>query len=318
VIEAGELRPLGVGETLDSAVKLYRDHFLDLLKAAAIVLVPVTVLNFLVLLSVPPADGTNPSFTPTGPLDLVGGSAAAGGAAFVIFVIALVAGALAQAACLRIVIDAYLGRTSGWRESLGVAFRRGHSVVWVTVLFTAGTLGGYLFCVVPGIWLYGAWAVAIPALLVEGERGTKALTRSFRLVRRRWWPTAGVLVVAYLLTAVVTSMFALVLVPLVLSDASDTATQAANAVASGVATLLTTPFSAAVAAAVYFDLRIRKEGFDIALLAQGRALAARAASPASPVAPTPAPHATPRPGASPPAGPGAPPWATPPSEPPDA
>jgi hypothetical protein len=307
VIEAGELRPLGIGETLDAAVKLYREHFSDLLKASAVVLVPVTALNFLILLSVPPVDGAgSPSLAPTGPLDFLGSSsAAAGGAAFLVFVVALVAGALAQAACLRIVLDAYLGRTSGWRESLRVALRRLHSVVWVTVLSTGGTLLGYLLCVAPGVWLYGAWAVAIPALLTEDERGSRALTRSFRLVRRRWWPTAGVLVVAYLLTAVITTTFALVLVPLLLSNASDTATQAANSVASGAATLLTTPFSAAVACALYFDLRVRKEGFDIALLSQ------RLALPRSPDAPpsgsAPPRTVDPRPTAAP--------WAARPPEP---
>jgi len=308
VIEAGDLRPLGVGETLDASVKLYREHFLDLLKASAIVFVPVSAIQFLVLLSVPPTDTTSVSFTPNGPLNVFGG-AVASGAAFLVFVIALVAGAITQAACLTIVLDAFLGRVTGWRASLGVAFRRLHSVVWVTVLFTVGTLVGYGFCLVPGIWLYAAWAVAVPALLLEDARGTKALSRSFRLVRRRWWPTAGVLVVAYLLTAIVTGAFAVFLVPLVLNDASETATQAANALASGAATLLTAPFSAAVAGVIYFDLRVRKEGFDIALSAQRLALALPADVPH--VEGPPAPSAPRDPAAGRPE-PARPPWASPP------
>jgi hypothetical protein len=308
VIEAGELRPLTVGETLDAAVKRYRDHFRDLIVASAFVLVPITVINFLILISVPAeSDGDAVSFSFG--FGLTGaGAAAASAAALLVFVVALVAGALAQAACLRIVFEAYLGHRVGWRDSLAFAVRKLHSVVWVTVLFTIGTMLGWLMCLAPGVWLYGAWAVAIPALLVEDVRGSKALGRSFQLVRRRWWPVAGVLVVSYLLTLVVTTVFSLVLVPVLLSDASDTATEAANAVASGAATLLTTPFSAAVAAALYVDLRVRKEGFDIALVAQRLALAP--SGPATPEPPTPDVAAAPPWRSTGP--PAAPPWREPP------
>ncbi len=41
-----------------------------------------------------------------------------------------------------------------------------------------------------------------------------------------------------------------------------------QAVATTAASVLTTPFTAAVIAVLYFDLRVRKEGFDLELLAR--------------------------------------------------
>ena len=113
-------------------------------------------------------------------------------------------------------------------------------------------------------------------------------------------------------------------IPLLLSGASFTTSQVANAIATGIAAVLTTPFTAAVTALIYFELRVRKEGFDLALLAQrmgvapppgGFAPTPWAGAPAQPWGQPPQPN---QPwGAPPPAGawdpmPGA--WSPPPPE----
>jgi hypothetical protein len=45
---------------------------------------------------------------------------------------------------------------------------------------------GTLLCVIPGIYFYVAFAVAVPVLLVEGAGPSRALGRSRELVRGRW------------------------------------------------------------------------------------------------------------------------------------
>ncbi len=51
---AGWLRPLGVGEILDVAIKAYRARFSTLVKAVAVVIVPVVAIDALVQLSLLP------------------------------------------------------------------------------------------------------------------------------------------------------------------------------------------------------------------------------------------------------------------------
>jgi hypothetical protein len=46
--------------------------------------------------------------------------------------------------------------------------------------------------------------------------------------------------------------------------------------------ILTTPFIAAILAVIYFDLRVRKEGLDLELLAQGVGIERRQAAPEEP------------------------------------
>ena len=53
-----QLRPLGIGEILDAGIKIYRNKFATMLKAVAVVIVPVQVLNVLITLSLPDTSTT--------------------------------------------------------------------------------------------------------------------------------------------------------------------------------------------------------------------------------------------------------------------
>jgi len=146
------------------------------------------------------------------------------------------------------------------------------SVVFVAVAGPLGVLVVVLAMLAVGVgatWLYVGWSLAIPSLLVEDTRGWSALQRSLRLVRGRWWPTFAVLLVGFVVTFIVTGVLgAVFLVPFSLSGES-TASFLVQGLASAIAEVLTLPFMAALIAIVYFDLRVRKEGLDLELMALG-------------------------------------------------
>jgi hypothetical protein len=134
----------------------------------------------------------------------------------------------------------------------------------VVVLLTPA----FLACLVPGIYLYVAWSVAAPVLLLEDRRGWDALKRSRELVRGRFWPTLAVLVLMTILSGIVQAIFLGVLTGLVSVTGNEVARALADAVGQTASSALTTPLSAAVLTVLYFDLRVRKEGFDLELLAR--------------------------------------------------
>lgn len=304
-----QLRPLGVGEILDAGIKVYRNKFGTMLKAVAIVVVPVQVLNVLVQLSLP--DSTT---TGTGTATTSDGSGWAGIAALVlILVISIVSSTLAEAACLKAVSDTYLGTDTDWRGSLRFGFQRLGALLWLTLIHGVLVLLAFAACIVPGIWLYAAWSVAVPALLIEDERGFRALSRSFNLVRGRWWATAGTLLLANLLATAVAFGFSILALPLVFAgDGNDFVVNLANGILGAVASVLTIPFVAAVIAVIYFDLRVRKEGFDLQLMAQ------RIGAPAGTLRTAPMPWTTPAPGAGGGWAPPPPGWSPPSPSPPSA
>jgi hypothetical protein len=264
------LRPLGIGEILDVAIKITTRHWWTLARIVLVVVVPIQLLAALIDISVSEGvvtTGGQTGFDESGEIDVdqVWTFAAA---AILAAVLTLLAQTLATGACFKAVADAYLGREPSWRRSLSETFRRLHSIVWVSIL--TYVLGGLalLACIAPGVWLFIAWTVAVPALLTEGVKGTQALRRSFRLVRHFWWRTAALVLLGGILASIVGLALGGALGALTFSADSDAAVIAANLIATVVAGAITTPFVAAMTIVLYIDLRVRKEGFDLALLAE--------------------------------------------------
>jgi hypothetical protein len=177
---------------------------------------------------------------------------------------------ISSAAVLRAISVAYLGGTPDWRESLRAATSRLPSLIWLGFLMFGGLGLAALALFLPAIWLGVAWSLAFPVLIAEGQRGAAALSRSFRLVKTRWWPVFGALVLAFLLQSFIGLIFGIPLgILTVNTDSNSLSAILFTMVVSVASSVITTPFMAAVLVLIYFDLRVRKEGFDLQLLSQG-------------------------------------------------
>ncbi|MEA2220008.1 MAG: hypothetical protein QOJ35_2634 [Solirubrobacteraceae bacterium] len=265
------LRPLSLGEILDVSIKICLRHWRTLLKAVLVVVVPVQIVGTIVnadytLSSFDFSFDTSSQKTPQQTLDEL--NQYLGGLA-ISTLLQVLAALLASAACLRAIAQAYLGEQPDWRASLAFAWRRLPSLLWLTLLYGLGVTLMTLLLVAPGVWIYVLWAFALPALLVEGVRGTAALRRSAGLVKGRWWRTFGVLAVGFILAGVVSTVVqGAFLVGIVVQPNNDVLVLVLSALSGIVGLAIGTPFQAALLAVVYFDLRVRKEGFDLELLAR--------------------------------------------------
>jgi hypothetical protein len=190
-------------------------------------------------------------------------------AGLVALVLTLLAQTIATGACFKAVADAYLGRVPSWRRSLGEVLRRLHSIVWVSILSFVLALLGFVACIAPGVWLYISWAVAVPALLTEGVKGRRALGRSFRLVKGFWWRAFAIVVLGSVLGSILELAIGGVLGAISFATQSDVVDIVTSVLSAVIAGAITTPFIAAVTIVLYVDLRVRKEGFDLALLVSG-------------------------------------------------
>ena len=139
-------------------------------------------------------------------------------------------------------------------------------MIWVSLLVGAGVFAASVLLLLPGVYLYVSWSVAIPVLLAENLRGTKALGRSRALVRGRFWPCLGVLALSFLLQLIVLFAILFVLAAIVDTTGNDTLLFVEQSVSALVANTLVLPFQIAVTTVLYIDLRVRKEGFDVQLL----------------------------------------------------
>lgn len=262
-----QIRELALGELIETAVKICLGHWRTLLKAVLVVIVPVQIISTLVT-----ADYTLSSFdigsssgqTTREAVDELNRHIDGLVISSLLQVLALV---FATAACLRAIISAYLGETPDWRGSVSYALRHAGPLLGVTALYLAGVTVGAMALLLPGIWLYIAWAFALPVLLVEGLRGPAALRRSYSLVRGRWWRTFSVIALGFLLAIIVSTLArGVFLMGLLIAD--DDALVLALSTAAGIVGLaVSAPFQAALLTVLYFDTRARSEDFDLERLA---------------------------------------------------
>jgi hypothetical protein len=264
-VAAPALRPLGIGEILDVAIKITLRNWKTLIGLVALIVAPIQAVVALIGLSL--LDEETFSSVESETFDSADAGTFFAGIGLIV-VLSGLSWLLSTAVAFRAVVEAYLGRRSSWRSSLGFVARRLHSLLWLTIVQGVLLVLGFVACVIPGIWLWVSWSVAIPVLFTEDVRGSKALGRSFRLVRGRWWPTFGLVLLGFLLTSIVGAVIQGIFSALVFVADSDFAVFLTDTLGGSISSILTTPFLAAVITVLYVDLRVRKEGFDLQLLAE--------------------------------------------------
>jgi hypothetical protein len=247
------LRPLSAGEILDVSFQLYRRHFAPLATVAFVCSgVPVLLSLF---------------------IQAAGGMLANLTLSLLYYVIFTVLSAIATAATVFIVSESYLGRPL----AAGAALSRATPLLWrliVCSILLALLVGiGLLFFLVPGVILASGLVLAFPALVLEPDATpTGALARSWALTRgsrlRMFGLLLTLLVLIYIPIVAVTSIAALALPGEQFAGPGISGTAGLLAVAlAGVVQLLIYPLFYCVLTVAYYDLRVRKEGFDLEVLA---------------------------------------------------
>ena len=258
-----DLRPLGIGEILDAAVRVYRNNFKTLTIAVLVVVLPLSILDTLIT-----ASTTENAFdySETAATEADGGFLAG---QLVSTLISILLFSVATAACFHAVMRGYLGESATWQESLAFGLKRMLPVLLLGLLAMLGLIPMFLLLIIPGIWLAVRWSVAAPALLAEDLGPAAALGRSFKLVKGRWWPVFGALVAMTILITVLTMIVGLLLGAIFTSPDNELIVAIVYTLVIALAYAVTLPIQSAVFTILYFDLRVRKEGYDLQLAAGG-------------------------------------------------
>ena len=246
---AYEIRPMSVGEILDTGFRLLRNHFGLLAALSAIAYGPMGILQMVAAMAGASAKaGGEPSAMLIPMLIVIA----------VMGLVALVAFPLSSTAMTMALGDVYVGRPT----SVGQALRQS----WPILLPVVGTgllsmiliSLGLLLLIIPGIWLIFSYWVSTQVMVIERVFGMAALNRSSELMKGNKGRGFVIGIVVVVLMSVVSggATWALNAWPLV------------NAVASTLVGIVTYAFLYAVNVVFYFDVRCRREAFDLEHLAQ--------------------------------------------------
>ena len=274
-----DLRPLTVGEILDRAFRLYRNNFLKFLGIVAVTQVPASLLGLLVTATLTTEQTFNPStFTPNTATQI--GTPIA--AAFIVALLSFVLTQVSTAALTEAISAKYLGEDLSISES----FRRiGRS--WVA-LIKALIMGGLVsfglafplaipcINIVLALPLVGALVylsqvvlqLLPPIVVLEKHRSLRSIYRAWHLSRARFWPTLGFMLALSLLVTLVTAG-PVFLILFLIETAVPLSATTSNIIQQATSLLFTTivlPLQLTSITLLYFDLRVRHEGFDLKLM----------------------------------------------------
>ncbi len=240
------LRPLSVGEIIDASFQVYRRHF----SALATIVLLCSGLPMLLQIYMRTASGPHL------------------GLSLVYAVLALVLGLISTGATVFVVSESYLGRGI----TAGDALARATPFVWPLILASLAmgivVLIGLLLFVVPGLIAVCGLAVTVPALVVESLGPTAAMGRSWALTQGHRLRMLGLFVVIFILLVVpylaVMGVFGVVAATV---GGGSAMILLVGVVIAAILQLLLSPLYQAALVIAYYDLRVRKEGFDLEVLA---------------------------------------------------
>ena len=275
-----ELRPMGIGDILDRTFRLYRSHFMPFF----LVMLAVQAMAYVCTVAWQMSFWTHLHATPRA---LVGPAALSSSllfipVMFVIFVLNQIGIGTLTAAVSAAILQHEVSMRAAFRAVRGKLGR----LLGASLLNTLIILLGFMLCIIPGIY-FSMWYLLVSEVVVlENLGATAALPRSKELMRVKTdrgfahhnYTKAGIiLLITFALGAVVGGMIG---VPFGIARALSGPRDMGNPFAP--LALLQGVLTMAVQAAVapvgriamilfYYDIRIRKEGFDLELLASALA-----------------------------------------------
>ena len=295
-MEAQQFEPMSIGGVLDRTFRLYKNNFVRFITIVAIIQVPITLLMLVSTslmqrgASIQPAGGYE-DFRNDETLNTEEtiGKEEEGGfeernwgepSPFVIIIgtigmvisgISTILGnMLCQGALTKSVSEFYIGNEITVGQAYKFVWPKILSLIGAGFLVSLIVLFGFMMCIVPGV-IFGLWfALTTPSIIVENLRATKGMGRSKALASGNLGKIFCIGFLVTLISWAISMPFGwagLILSEFLFAE-NYLLVSFINRLFSMVGQILATPIGAAAFILLYYDLRIRKEGFDLQMLVQ--------------------------------------------------
>lgn len=271
-----ELKPMEMGEILDGGLTLYRRHFGLLIRLGVIALWLPASINIY--------------------LQVTGGALQHSGLYVVVALLQYFCGLFLTAGAIRIISDSYLGKETALADAVGLGASKimplfgvglgkglllGLIVVIIGVVAgvgvplmaaSGGVVGFVFFAIVfiGAIWLLAfvacGYAVTTQVVVLEPLDGAfDSFGRSWELTKGFKRKVANIAILAGIIFNIPVAVVSWLAVGLATSNPE---VSTALAVVAAILPIVLMPLLACVFTLMYYDLRIRREGFDLQILSQ--------------------------------------------------
>lgn len=260
---SADLRPMSLGEVLDRTFTLYKKNFWLFagIMSVPFLLLYVTQVGIASVGLLGKMPGRPPLASPTALFGFLGGF-------FVTLILFMIMVGVAQAATIFAVSDLYLGRTATIRGSFGQV--RGKVLRTIGVIFLVGLIVGvgFIALIIPGIILMCRTGVAVPAAMLEDKYVGEAVSRSMDLTKGYAMQMFLIFLLTWVLTMVSAAVFQY---PFLFVTAMEAAKHHSVSflvlmlqyLSSFISSVLVGPIATIAFSLMYYNLRVRKEAFDL-------------------------------------------------------
>ncbi len=286
------LGPMSVGQILDQTFKLYRMNFVRFVTIVAVAYVPIGLIGMVTesllgdLTTFVPSVETNeqsdvgsvPSESPDmanaadpvemnlSPGMILAGLilAAVGG------LLSIIAYNLCTGAMIKSISESYLGNEVTVGQVYRFVWPKVWTIVWAGIIVGVVVGFGFLLLVVPGV-IFALWyALTTSAIVIEDFTAVQGMKRSKALVSGNLGKVFGVGLVVFLISIIISGLFegGGALLASAIAGQNFVGSVVIGNICSIVGSILALPITAGAMILLYYDLRIRKEGFDLEMLAK--------------------------------------------------
>ena len=272
------MRPLTIGEILDQAFRLYRKNFLTFLGIVALIYIPFSPLNALLSYFMT-ASLTNRAPSPFLPIQywisFIG-----------TMILAVTQFMVVGVALSRAIAMTYAGHSISVTDAFRQMGKTWFRVPGVVAIYFILTLLAGIWMLIPcvgwlsglGILLYLGIAIMpllAPIMSLEKQGALATFRRAWDLARARFWWLVGFVLLLTILSWIivngpvilVSSVLNLILESQIGTGAQTVWTVIVQALVQVIGSVLYLPLQMGAMTVLYFDLRVRFEGLDIALQA---------------------------------------------------
>ena len=295
-MEPQQFEPMSIGGILDRTFRIYKNNFVRFITIVAIIQVPITLLMLVSTslmqsgFSISPAveygdsrnDGTsnmeetrgNEGESGYGGMGWEGPSP---GAIILSSILILISGIaavlgnmLCQGALTKSVSEFYIGHEITVGQAYKFVLPKFLTLLGAGFLVSLIVGLGFMMCIVPGV-IFSLWlALTTPSIIVENLRATQGMSRSKALASGNLGKIFCVGFLVMLITWAISIPFGWggLIVGKILFASNVLLGNFISQLFSLIGQILAMPVGAAAFILLYYDMRIRKEGFDLQMLAQ--------------------------------------------------
>lgn len=236
------LRARSTSEIVDAAFALYRRNAMQYIVLTAICYSPVLIVSLL-LVARGPAIGTGALF-----------------AALPVYIVTMLAFAVVSAAIVRIGSDVYLGREPDVNATIKAVMPRLPALIGGAILASLLAFVGLLLFIFPVFYVLTVTFAINPAIVLENKGPTDALSRSVALTKGRKGHVFLTLLLTWGLYLVLSIGITIV--------AGLVGSAVLLQIVSSLLAIFAYPIINLVVMVLYYDMRIRGEGFDVEHMSQ--------------------------------------------------